>query len=93
MAESLVESAGAALSDAESVIAIPERFKIKLRIGTQAFALLRARDSLFSLWDSVGAASAGAGVAKSAWVASIFFAPAAPAGALAWLGWAARRPR
>ena len=74
------------MSGAERVVAIPERFKIKLKIGTQAFALLRARDSLFALWDTAGAASTAAGVAKSAWVASIFFAPAAPVGAFAWLG-------
>jgi uncharacterized membrane protein YebE (DUF533 family) len=81
-----VQAAGAALTDAAHVIADPLRFKRKLKIGTRAFALLRARDNLLSLWDSAGAASAGAGMAKSAWVATIFFAPAAPSGALAWLG-------
>lgn len=80
------QPAGRLLDNLDRVVADPLRFKRKLQIGTRAYALLRARDGLFSLWDSAGAASAGAGVAKSAWVAGTFFAPSGAAGVLAWLG-------
>ncbi len=78
-----------AVSDIERVIADPLRFKQRLRIGEDAFKLLRIRKTLFSLWDASGAASAGVAVAKSTVVASAFFAPSAPVGVLAWLGLAA----
>ncbi len=73
----------------DRVIADTLRFKRKLRIGEDAYALLRARKTLFSLWDAGGAGWTGVGVAKSTWVASSFFAPAASTGVLGWLGLAA----
>lgn len=78
-----------ALADVERVIADQLRFKQRLQIGEDAYAVLRLRKTLFSLWDSGGAAWTGAGIAKSAAVAGTFFVPAAPTGVLAWLGLAA----
>jgi uncharacterized tellurite resistance protein B-like protein len=75
--------------DFDRVIANPLRFKRKLRIGEDAYKLLRARKTLFSLWDAGGAGWTGVGVAKSTWVASSFFAPAASTGVMSWLGLAA----
>jgi uncharacterized tellurite resistance protein B-like protein len=76
-------------ADFDQVIADPLRFKRKLRIGEDAYTLLRARNTLNSLWESGGAGWTGVGVAKSTWVASSFFAPAASTGVMGWLGLAA----
>lgn len=62
-------------SGLERVVADPLRFKSRLRIGEDAFALLRTKKRLFSLWDTAGAAATGAGVASSSLVAGTFFAP------------------
>lgn len=59
----------------ERVVADPLRFKQRLRIGEDAYALLRAKNQLFSLWDTAGAAATGAAVASSSMVAGTFFAP------------------
>lgn len=75
-----------ALSSLERVVADPLRFKQRLRIGEDAYALRRLSKLGWQWWDAAGAASTGANVAKSAAVASTFFAPAAPTGMLAWLG-------
>ena len=73
----------------DRVVADPLRLKQRLRIGEDAYALLRLRKTLLSLWDTGGAGWTGVGVAKSTWVASAFFAPAAPTGLLSWFGLAA----
>lgn len=59
----------------ERVVADPLRFKSRLRIGDDAFALLRTKKRLVGLWDTAGAAATGAGVASSSLVAGTFFAP------------------
>lgn len=73
----------------DRVVADTLRFKNRLQIGEDAYALLRARKTLFSLWDTGGAGWTGVGVAKSSWVATSFFAPAASTGVMSWLGLAA----
>ncbi len=67
----------------ERVVADPLRFKQHLKIGEEAFALLRAKKHLFTVWETAGAAATGAGVASSSIVAGSFFAPT---GLAAWLG-------
>ena len=59
----------------DRVVADPLRFKQQLRIGEDAFALLRAKKNLLSIWDVTGVASTGAAVASSSAVATTFFAP------------------
>ncbi|WP_404478594.1 TerB family tellurite resistance protein [Novosphingobium sp. BL-52-GroH] len=59
----------------ERVVADPLRFKSRLRIGEDAFVLLRTKKRLLGLWDTAGAAATGAGVASSSLVAGTFFAP------------------
>lgn len=59
----------------EQVVADPLRFKQRLRIGEEAYGILRTKNRLVSLWDTAGAAATGAGVASSTAVASTFFAP------------------
>lgn len=66
----------------ERVVADPLRFKSRLRIGEDAFALLRTKKRLLGLWDTAGAAATGAGVASSSLVAGTFFAPSGLAAAL-----------
>lgn len=70
----------------ERVILDPLRFKQRLHIGEDAYAVLKAKKALSSIWSASPAGLAGAGVAQSSIVASTFFAPAAPAGLLGWLG-------
>lgn len=65
------------------VIADPLRFKRQLRIGEEAYALMRAKNVLVGISDTAGAAATGAGIASSTMVASTFFAPT---GLAAWLG-------
>lgn len=67
----------------EQVVADPLRFKQQLRIGEDAFALLRAKKQLYTTWETAGAAATGAGIASSSVVAGSFFAPT---GLAAWLG-------
>lgn len=59
----------------EQVVADPLRFKQQLRIGEDAFALLRAKKSLYLLYETAGAAGTGAAVVGSSAVATTFFAP------------------
>jgi uncharacterized membrane protein YebE (DUF533 family) len=73
----------------ERVIADGLRFKQRLHIGQDAYALLRTRTTLLSLAEAGLAGGSGAAVASSTAVASSFFAPALPAGVLGWLGLAA----
>lgn len=62
--------------DVDSVIAIPERFKIKLGIGEDAYESLRQKKNLgkfFEFADTMGAGVTGAAIAGSPMVASTFF--------------------
>ena len=59
----------------EQVVADPLRFKQHLKIGEEAFALLRAKKQLYMAWETAGAAATGAGLASSSIVAGSFFAP------------------
>ena len=62
--------------DVDSVIEVPERFKIKLGIGEDAYSSLRMKKNLgqvFKATDAAGAAATGAGIAGSTAVASTFF--------------------
>lgn len=67
----------------EQVVADPLRFKKHLQIGEDAFALLKAKKQLSTVWETAGAAATGAGIASSSVVAGTFFAPT---GLAAWLG-------
>lgn len=59
----------------ERVVADPLRFKQQLRIGEDAFKLLRAKKQLYTLYETAGAAGTGAAIAGSSAVAGTFFAP------------------
>jgi uncharacterized tellurite resistance protein B-like protein len=76
-------SSVARFGNVERVVADPLRFKLKLRIGEDAYTSLRVRRNLSDIWEVGGAAASGAGVAASPIVASTFF-PAT--GMLSWLG-------
>lgn len=69
--------AGPEFDDAglERVVADPLRFKQQLRIGEDAFALLRAKKQLYNLYELAGAAGTGAAIAGSSAVAGTFFTP------------------
>lgn len=58
-----------------AVIADSLRFKQRLRIGDDAYAILRAKKRVGEVWETAGAAATGAGVASSSLVAGTFFAP------------------
>lgn len=58
-----------------TVIADSLRFKQRLRIGDDAYAILRAKKRVGEVWETAGAAATGAGVASSSFVAGTFFAP------------------
>jgi hypothetical protein len=77
-----VQEAASGLDGIERVVAEPLRFKAKLAIGENAYASLRMVNRGRELWDVIGAAGAGAAVAKSSLVASAFFAPSGVVGAL-----------
>lgn len=66
----------------DQVVSDPLRFKQRLRIGEEAFALLRAKKHLYTFWETAGAAGTGAAVAGSSAVAGTFFAPTGIAAAL-----------
>ena len=70
----------------DQVVAIPERFKLRLGIGEDAYASLRIKKTLQEFWDVGGMATTGAGVAASSTVASTFFASTATGGIMGWLG-------
>lgn len=63
-------------------MADPLRFKQQLRIGEEAFALLKAKKNIYTLWETAGAAGTGAAIAGSSAVAGTFFAPTGLAAAL-----------
>lgn len=74
------------LADLDGVIADPLKFKRRLRIGEDAYAVLRLKNSLQGLWDTGGVAATGATVAASKVVATTFFASTASGGVLSALG-------
>lgn len=59
----------------ESVITQPLSFKAKLAIGEDAYTSLRLKNAAFEAWDAISAGAAAVTAAKSATVASTFFAP------------------
>lgn len=68
------------------VVAEPLTFKAKLAIGEDAYVSLRMINRTREVWDVLGAAGAGAAVAKSGMVASVLGASATPLG---WVAFAA----
>ncbi|UXH77380.1 TerB family tellurite resistance protein [Roseateles amylovorans] len=68
------------LEGVEQVVAEPLRFKAKLAIGEDAYTSLRMINRTRELWDVLGAAGAGAAVAKTGMAASILGASATPIG-------------
>ncbi|HCQ53251.1 MAG TPA: hypothetical protein DIV82_03825 [Brevundimonas diminuta] len=63
--------------DLDCVVADTLKFKRKLRIGEDAYAVLRAKNGLQSLWDVAGVATGAASVAASPIIAGTFFASSA----------------
>lgn len=59
----------------EQVVADPLRFKAKLSIGEDAYTSLKTKKYLLDAIDAAGGAATGVSIAKSAAVASSFFAP------------------
>lgn len=74
------------LAELDCVIADPLKFKRKLRIGEDAYAVLRLKNGIQGLWDAGGVAATGATVAASKVVATTFFASTASGGLLSALG-------
>jgi uncharacterized tellurite resistance protein B-like protein len=70
-------SAGDFAEDLDCVISDPLKFKRKLRIGEDAYATLRLKKGVQSLWDVSGVAMTGATVAASKIVAGTLFASSA----------------
>lgn len=69
-------------TDIDRVVADPLRFKQRLHIGEDAYALLRAKKNLYAIYDTAGAAGTGAAIAGSSAVAGTFFAPTGLSAAL-----------
>lgn len=74
------------------VIADPLRFKRKLRIGEDAYAVLRLKNGLQELWDAGGVAGTAATVVASKAVAGTFFASSAGVLSAIGIGTAAATP-
>lgn len=74
------------LAELDCVIADPLKLKLKLRIGEDAYAVLRLKNGLQGLWDTGGVAATGATVAASKVVATTFFASTASGGLLSVFG-------
>ncbi len=68
------------LKGVDQVVADPLRFKAKLAIGEAAYASLRMINRGREVWDVLGAAGAGAAVAKTGMVASLLGASTTPIG-------------
>lgn len=63
--------------DLECVVADTLKFKRKLRIGEDAYAVLRAKNGLQSLWDVGGVAMSAGALAASPMIAGAFFGSSA----------------
>lgn len=63
--------------DLDCVVADTLKFKRKLRIGEDAYAVLRAKNGLQSLWDVGGVAMSAGALAASPLIAGTFFASSA----------------
>lgn len=63
----------AGFSEAKRVLENPERFKLKLGIGSDAYTSLRTAKAVSQIWNIGGAVGTGASVAASSAVASTFF--------------------
>ena len=63
----------AALNQDDLVVADPNKFKIKLAIGEDAYSSLKMAKTLQKMWDVKGVASTGAAVAASPAIATTFF--------------------
>ncbi|MFX1681000.1 hypothetical protein PV762_17365 [Mitsuaria sp. CC2] len=74
------------LKGVDQVVADPLRFKARLAIGEAAYTSLRMINRGREVWDVLGAAGAGAAVAKTGMVASLLGASATPIG---WVAFAA----
>jgi len=74
------------LDQVEQVVADPLRFKARLAIGEAAYTSLRMINRTREVWDVLGAAGAGAAVAKTGMAASLLGASATPLG---WVAFAA----
>lgn len=74
------------LDGVDQVVAEPLRFKARLAIGENAYQSLRMINRTRELWDVLGAAGAGAAVAKTGMAASLLGASATPIG---WVAFAA----
>lgn len=61
-------------TEAESVISDDLKFKSRLGIGESAYKSLQVKNTVGEIWDTLGAAAAGASIASSATVATTFFA-------------------
>ena len=70
------------LSEVQSVVRDPVRFKYKLDIGEDAYQSLRLKKYLLDAVDAGNGAIVGFGAAKSSLVASTFFAPSGILGAI-----------
>jgi hypothetical protein len=66
--------------EVEQVVAEPLRFKARLAIGEDAYTSLRMINRSREVWDVLGAAGAGAAVAKTGLVAGMLGASATPIG-------------
>ncbi len=78
--------------DLDCVVSDPIKFKLKLRIGEEAYATLRLKNGMQSLWDVGGVAMTGASVAASKAVAGTFFASSAGMFSALGIGAAAATP-
>ena len=78
--------------DLDCVISDPLKFKRKLRIGEDAYATLRLKKGVQSLWDVSGLAMTGATVAASKVVAGTLFASSAGLFSAIGIGAAAATP-
>lgn len=63
----------AALNQADLVVADPNKFKMKLAIGEDAYSSLKMAKTLQTMWDVKGVSSTGAAVAASPAIATTFF--------------------
>lgn len=73
-------SAPPSFDEVEQVVAEPLRFKARLAIGEDAYTSLRMINRTREVWDVLGAAGAGAAVAKTGMVAGLLGASATPIG-------------